>query len=88
MTGRADMALDLRVDGQKHRLDVELGIAAALRATPCGHCLPGQIMPACALLEREPKPGGAQIEAGTGSNIRRRGTHDRIRAAIREASGQ
>lgn len=54
----------------------------------CGYCQSGQIMQAAALLKEKPKPTDAEIDAAMKGNICRCGTYQRIRAAIREASGQ
>lgn len=59
-----------------------------LDVAQCGYCQPGQIMSACALLKSEAKPDDEQIEAAMSGNICRCGTYNRIRAAIRKASGQ
>ena len=59
----------------------------ALDVPQCGYCQCGQIMTAAALLAANPKPTDAQIEAEM-TNICRCGTYNRIRAAIRQASGQ
>jgi isoquinoline 1-oxidoreductase alpha subunit len=52
----------------------------------CGYCQSGQIMAAVALLESNPKPTDADIDAAM-SNICRCGTYQRIRAAIHLAAG-
>ncbi|MFN7622734.1 MAG: (2Fe-2S)-binding protein [Acidobacteriota bacterium] len=54
----------------------------------CGYCQSGQIMQAAALLKDKPKPTDAEIDAAMKGNICRCGTYQRIRAAIKEASGQ
>ena len=54
----------------------------------CGFCQSGQIMQAAALLKEKPKPTDAEIDAAMKGNICRCGTYQRIRAAIKEASGQ
>ena len=54
----------------------------------CGYCQAGQMMSAMALLRNTPKPDLAAIDAAMEGNICRCGTYTRIRAAIREASGQ
>lgn len=61
---------------------VELDVAQ------CGYCQPGQIMSATALLKARPKPTDADIDAAMSGNICRCATYNRIRAAIRRASGQ
>ena len=52
----------------------------------CGYCQPGQIMSAVALIERNPNPTDAEIDAAMSGNICRCGTYPRIRAAIKQAS--
>ena len=54
----------------------------------CGYCQSGQIMQAAALLKEKPQPTDAEIDAAMKGNICRCGTYQRIRAAIKEASGQ
>lgn len=53
----------------------------------CGYCQSGQIMSATALLETNPKPTDADIDAAMSGNICRCGTYNRIRAAIHRAAG-
>ena len=52
----------------------------------CGYCQPGQIMSAVALLERNPNPTDADIDAAMSGNICRCGTYTRIREAIHKAA--
>jgi isoquinoline 1-oxidoreductase alpha subunit len=54
----------------------------------CGYCQSGQLMSATALLAKTPKPSDADIDAAMSGNICRCGTYQRIKAAIKEASGQ
>ena len=54
----------------------------------CGYCQGGQIMTAAALLATTPDPSDAQIDAAMNGNLCRCGTYDRIRKAIRRASGR
>jgi isoquinoline 1-oxidoreductase alpha subunit len=54
----------------------------------CGYCQTGQIMSAAALLNENPNPTDAQIEAAMSGNICRCGTYLRIRDAIKSASTQ
>ena len=51
----------------------------------CGYCQSGQIMAAAALLQENPKPTDADIDAAI-TNICRCGTYPRIRAAIHDAA--
>jgi isoquinoline 1-oxidoreductase alpha subunit len=52
----------------------------------CGYCQSGQIMSAAALIESNPNPSDAEIDAAMSGNICRCGTYLRIRAAIKQAS--
>src|SRR6476646_2287950 len=52
----------------------------------CGYCQSGQIMSAAALIESNPNPTDAEIDAAMSGNICRCGTYVRIRAAIKQAS--
>jgi isoquinoline 1-oxidoreductase subunit alpha len=52
----------------------------------CGYCQSGQIMSAAALIESNPNPSDAEINAAMSGNICRCGTYPRIRAAIKQAS--
>jgi len=51
----------------------------------CGYCQPGMIMSAAALLNRNPAPSNAEIDASI-SNICRCGTFNRVRAGIHLAA--
>ena len=50
----------------------------------CGSCQSGQIMSATALLQRQPTPSDAEIDAGMAGNLCRCATYTRIRAAIKD----
>ena len=54
----------------------------------CGYCQSGQLMSASALLDGNPKPTDADIDAAMAGNICRCGTYVRIRAAIHQTAGQ
>jgi isoquinoline 1-oxidoreductase alpha subunit len=54
----------------------------------CGYCQSGQLMSAAALLAAKPKPTDEDIDDAMSGNICRCGTYQRIRAAIKDASGQ
>jgi isoquinoline 1-oxidoreductase alpha subunit len=54
----------------------------------CGYCQSGQLMSAAALLRDTPRPSDAQINVAMAGNICRCGTYERIRKAIKAASGQ
>ncbi len=52
----------------------------------CGYCQSGQLMSAAALLDNNPAPTDADIDAAMAGNICRCGTYVRIRAAIHEVA--
>ncbi|MDF1727936.1 MAG: (2Fe-2S)-binding protein [Sulfitobacter sp.] len=52
----------------------------------CGYCQSGQIMQAASLLELNPEPSDAQIDAAMSGNLCRCATYPRIRAAIHSAA--
>jgi nicotinate dehydrogenase subunit A len=55
-------------------------------AMQCGYCIPGMIMSALGLLERNPDPGEPEIRSAPQGNICRCGTHPRIVQAVRSAA--
>jgi isoquinoline 1-oxidoreductase alpha subunit len=57
-----------------------------IEVVQCGYCQPGQIMSAAALIESNPNPSDADIDAAMSGNICRCGTYPRIRAAIKQAA--
>jgi isoquinoline 1-oxidoreductase alpha subunit len=59
---------------------------AAVDVPQCGYCQAGQMMTACALLKKTPKPTDAQIDSAMAGNLCRCGTYIRIRAAIHQAA--
>ncbi|GAC1305214.1 MAG: (2Fe-2S)-binding protein [Steroidobacteraceae bacterium] len=52
----------------------------------CGYCQSGQIMSAAALLQGNPEPSDADIDAAMAGNLCRCGTYPRIRRAIHRAA--
>ncbi|MBT9455544.1 MAG: (2Fe-2S)-binding protein [Burkholderiaceae bacterium] len=52
----------------------------------CGYCQSGQIMSAAALLQKNPAPTDADIDAAMSGNLCRCGAYPRIRAAIHDAA--
>ncbi len=58
----------------------------ALDVPQCGYCQAGQIMSACALLAKTPKPTDAEINTAMNGNLCRCGTYLRVRAAIHKAA--
>ena len=57
-----------------------------IEVVQCGYCQSGQIMSAAALIENNPNPTDAEIDAAMSGNICRCGTDPRIRVAIKQAS--
>src|SRR5688572_23014248 len=57
-----------------------------LEVIQCGYCQSGQIMAATALLDSNPRPSDADINAAMAGNICRCGTYGRIREAIKRAA--
>ncbi|MGV7210184.1 (2Fe-2S)-binding protein [Oxalobacteraceae bacterium A2-2] len=58
----------------------------AVDVVQCGYCQSGQIMSAAALLNRNPNPSDADIDAAMSGNLCRCATYVRIRAAIKQAA--
>lgn len=57
-----------------------------LEVMQCGYCQSGQIMSAAALIETNPNPTDADIDAAMAGNVCRCGTYTRVRAAIKKAA--
>ena len=55
------------------------------QAAQCGFCIPGMIMQAQALLEKNPSPAQAEIRQALANNLCRCGTHMRILRAVERA---
>jgi isoquinoline 1-oxidoreductase alpha subunit len=60
----------------------------AENVSQCGYCQPGQIMRAAALLDENPHPSDADIDAAMAGNLCRCGSYQRIRKAIHSAAGE
>ena len=56
------------------------------QAAQCGYCIPGMMMRAQALLQRNPRASDAEIRAQLEPNLCRCGTHMRILRAVRRAA--
>ena len=56
------------------------------QAAQCGFCIPGMIMQAQALLEKNPSPTQAEIRRALATNLCRCGTHMRILRAVERAA--
>jgi isoquinoline 1-oxidoreductase alpha subunit len=76
------------IEGLAPRGDHPLQKAWVANDVPqCGYCQSGMIMAAAALLRDKPRPTDADIDAAI-TNICRCGTYNRVRTAIKQASGQ
>ena len=73
----------LEKDGKLHPLQQAFIDNGALQ---CGFCTSGMIMNAYAMLQKDKKPSRGAIIAGMDDNLCRCGAHQRIIAAIQEAS--
>jgi nicotinate dehydrogenase subunit A len=59
------------------------------QAAQCGYCIPGMILEAKALLDRNPKPARHDVLKALDGHLCRCGTHNRIvRAVLRAAAGE
>ena len=58
------------------------------QAGQCGYCLPGILISAKALLDRNPSPTRAEIAIALDDNICRCGSHTRILRAVERAAAQ
>ena len=56
------------------------------QAAQCGYCIPGMMMRAQALLQKNPRASDAEIRAHLQPNLCRCGTHMRILRAVRRAA--
>ena len=56
------------------------------QAAQCGYCIPGMMMRAQALLERNPRPTEADVRVALEPNLCRCGTHMRIIRAVMRAA--
>src|SRR5919106_971129 len=56
------------------------------QAAQCGFCIPGMIMRAQALLQRNPSPSQGEIRSHMSPNLCRCGTHMRILRAVERAA--
>jgi aerobic-type carbon monoxide dehydrogenase small subunit (CoxS/CutS family) len=57
-------------------------------AMQCGYCIPGFIMSAVGLLDREPNPSTAQVREALAENMCRCGAYQRIERAVLRAAEQ
>jgi isoquinoline 1-oxidoreductase alpha subunit len=74
----------LAEDGELHPLQRAFVAESAMQ---CGYCIPGFIMSAAGLLNREAHPTSAQIREALAENMCRCGTYQRIQRAVERAAG-
>jgi nicotinate dehydrogenase subunit A len=74
--------------GAPGRLDPLQRAFVAEHAGQCGYCIPGMVVSARALLDRNADPSDEEIDAAMARNLCRCGTYSRIRAAIRRAAAE
>ena len=72
--------------GVAHQLNPLQQVFAESGASQCGFCIPGMLLAATALLEREPRPGEEEIRRAISGNLCRCTGYDRIVAAIAKAA--
>lgn len=57
-------------------------------AVQCGFCIPGQLMAARALLDRNPAPSREEVLEGLAGNLCRCGGYEQIAAAVLDVTGR
>ncbi|HEX5938871.1 MAG TPA: (2Fe-2S)-binding protein [Dehalococcoidia bacterium] len=70
-------------DGELHPVQQAFVDESAMQ---CGYCIPGFIMTAVSLLERDQRPTAPQIREALAQNICRCGTYQRINRAVESAA--
>lgn len=74
----------LAKDGRLNRLQQAFLAAGAVQ---CGFCIPGQVMAAQYLLQRNPQPTLAEVQEALSGNLCRCGGYEQIAAAVLAAAG-
>jgi len=72
-------------DGQLHPVQQAFVEESAMQ---CGYCIPGFIITAVGLLNRDPNPSAAQIREALAENMCRCGAYQRIQRAVEKAAEQ
>ena len=77
------------IEGLASGLELHAAQAAWIehQVPQCGYCQSGMVMAIAALLESNPRPSDAEIDASV-TNICRCGTYERIRTAIHSLAGK
>ncbi len=73
----------LAVNGTLHAVQQAFVDETAMQ---CGYCIPGFIMSAVGLLDREPQPTSAQVREALAENMCRCGAYQRIERAVLAAA--
>lgn len=84
--GRSIITLEGISSGEPDRLHPVQQAFLAEEAAQCGYCIPGMILGAVALLERNPNPSDDEIRAALQPHLCRCGSHHRIIRAVRRAA--
>lgn len=71
--------------GEEHLHPVQQAFLET-QAPQCGYCMPGQMLTAAALLERNPNPSAEEIENGMKGVYCRCGAYVRIKQAVNRAA--
>lgn len=75
------------IEGAQDRVAMAVQTAwRDLDVVQCGYCQSGQIMSAVGLLQANPAPSDADIDAALSGNLCRCATYGRIRAAVKQAA--
>lgn len=72
-------------DGKLHAVQQAFIDESAMQ---CGYCIPGFIMAAIGLLDREQKPSRDTVRQALSGNLCRCGTYQRIERAVMRATGE
>jgi aerobic carbon-monoxide dehydrogenase small subunit len=72
--------------GQRDRLDPLQSAFLRTGAVQCGFCIPGQLIAARAMLERDPHPTRADVEEGLAGNLCRCAGYEQIIEAVLAAA--
>jgi len=75
----------LAKDGELHVVQQSFVEESAMQ---CGYCIPGFIMAAVGLLNRDQSPGRDQIREALAENMCRCGTYQRIQLAVEKAAAK
>ena len=72
----------ITIEGKNPNLQLLQEAWAEYNVPQCGYCQPGQLITATSLLNSNPSPSEAEIDAAMSGNLCRCGTYQRIKNAI------